>query len=83
MNITLKREVLHRPHARVPVSWIYSYATPVDITWTHADGESAQGPRAGAYVTHGTSLIELRLMLRRQFGKTTTFTEPWKAAKSS
>jgi len=39
---------------------------------------SAAGPRAGAYVTYGTSVVELRAMLRRKFGKV-TFIEPWKA----
>ncbi len=78
MIIPLRRETLTN-YRHQPNQWLYSYATPVDINWASADGERAQGPRAGSYVVHGRSVVELRAMLRRKFGRTTTFTEPWKA----
>ena len=80
MRITIKRDRQYPAVARRGPAWrwVYSYSTPVDVTWP--DGRP--GPRAGEYITYGTGLADLRSMLRRKYGRDAQITETWKAATS-
>jgi hypothetical protein len=82
MTIAVRRQpnVNAAPGRRAPAPWCYSWQTPKDITWTHPDGTTRPGPRAGGWLTYGNSLVELRAMLRRKYGPGVRTDETWKRA---
>lgn len=65
------------PGRRPGAPWAYDWQTPDDITWTRPDGTTRPGPRAGGWVAYGTSLTELRAMLRRKFGPAAVIEPTW------
>ncbi len=81
VEITIKRDRTYPVVARPGPAWqwLYSYTTPVDVTWE----DDRPGPRAGEFIEYGTHLASLRDRLRWKYGRNVRITETWKQPKSA